>query len=801
MRKATLWITGLLLLTASALAADPCSPSPTTLCLNTSRFRVEVSWRDSRDRTGVGQAVPITADTGYFWFFSESNIELVVKVLDARAVNGKYWVFFGALSSVQYDLKVTDTTSGASKTYHNPLGQFASVGDTAAFDPGPGVRAAEEMVKVEGTFSPPASLEAVQNFIDIASPASTAFTPCRTAANTLGLNSCRFALSVEWTDSHGRTGRGVPVRLTNDTGYFWFFSPSNVELMVKVLDARPVNGSFWVFYGALSNVRYDLIVADTLTGVVRRYRNPAGAFASAGDTAAFHAGRSVGPVPDTGREAVADIDSAGGSISATAADGTRFVLDLPPNALGTQTSIHMTPLSRVDGLPFSRGFIGGVRIEPEGLRLFVPARLRITPGAPLRPGAVAFSYAGNGEDFALDLSKRSGEELELQVLHFSGYGSGNATSGNVTSQASYVPLDVIQAIRQQIASILDRSVSHQDEDGNDVPPDISREEAYQQIVEILVDAFDRYITPALASLTPECNSNDIEAVANLTLSTIRGIEFLGIDDSRIDVLIQGSIDDLVDILRHCLDKAHDDCVAFKDPFKAWDMVLIERQLELFGVDVGGVLDTGGPVERCLRFRLEFDSKMTENVYTAAMTRTVRAAFPLRIDPTVSIRDVAWTGSGSTDWVSINYDTPDCTADFQTSPGLFDVHSSSKFALIFPLALARGKAVDPTTTRVRMVYDPGQPTDAEHVSCHNGAQQFWNPSLSVWWLDFEFLHGGEFLANPGGGGVGFLVDDWEIVGIGDLYAEKSWQRAKEATGGVTGTVSEDTTIRIRHTPDQ
>ena len=28
-------------------------------------------------------------------------------------------------------------------------------------------------------------------------------------------------------------------------GYFWFFDPANVELAVKVLDGRPINGKFW----------------------------------------------------------------------------------------------------------------------------------------------------------------------------------------------------------------------------------------------------------------------------------------------------------------------------------------------------------------------------------------------------------------------------------------------------------------------------------------------------------------------------------------------------------------------------
>ena len=60
-----------------------------------------------------------------------------------------------------------------------------------------------------------------------------------------------------------------------------------MELTVKVLDGRPLNDRFWVFYGSLTNVEFTLEVTDTETGRQRVYRNPSGHFASAGDTDAF----------------------------------------------------------------------------------------------------------------------------------------------------------------------------------------------------------------------------------------------------------------------------------------------------------------------------------------------------------------------------------------------------------------------------------------------------------------------------------------------------------------------------------
>ena len=92
-----------------------------------------MDWKDFRGATGVGKAVQITRDAGYFWFFSPDNVEIIVKTLNGTGINGHYWVFYGALSNVEFTLTVTDTETGAVKSYENPLGTFASVGDTEAF--------------------------------------------------------------------------------------------------------------------------------------------------------------------------------------------------------------------------------------------------------------------------------------------------------------------------------------------------------------------------------------------------------------------------------------------------------------------------------------------------------------------------------------------------------------------------------------------------------------------------------------------------------------------------------------------
>ena len=113
-----------------------CTQDSITLCLNNGRFSVRVNWSvPSQGTSGLGSALPLVGgDTGHFWFFTDSNVELVVKVVDGRSLNSKFWVFAGGLTNVDVTITVTDTLTGAARTYHNPPNTaFQPIQDTAAF--------------------------------------------------------------------------------------------------------------------------------------------------------------------------------------------------------------------------------------------------------------------------------------------------------------------------------------------------------------------------------------------------------------------------------------------------------------------------------------------------------------------------------------------------------------------------------------------------------------------------------------------------------------------------------------------
>ena len=113
----------------------PCVAGESTLCLNDGRFRVTSTYRTPSGDAGVGRAAPLTDDSGTFWFFDESNVEVLVKLLDACDPFDAFWVFAAGLTDVETTLTVTDTRTGASRVYQNPQSTpFRPVTDTAAFD-------------------------------------------------------------------------------------------------------------------------------------------------------------------------------------------------------------------------------------------------------------------------------------------------------------------------------------------------------------------------------------------------------------------------------------------------------------------------------------------------------------------------------------------------------------------------------------------------------------------------------------------------------------------------------------------
>jgi hypothetical protein len=102
--------------------------------LRNGRFRVTLAWSTAQS-SGEGHPASLTDESGYFWFFNQNNVEVLVKVLDGCTLNGRFWVFAAGLTDVHTVITVEDTLANQARIYENPQGTaFEPIQDTDAFD-------------------------------------------------------------------------------------------------------------------------------------------------------------------------------------------------------------------------------------------------------------------------------------------------------------------------------------------------------------------------------------------------------------------------------------------------------------------------------------------------------------------------------------------------------------------------------------------------------------------------------------------------------------------------------------------
>lgn len=160
---------------------------------------------------------------------------------------------------------------------------------------------------------------------------------------------------------------------------------------------------------------------------------------------------NVTVVPDTARAVSQDVGPAGGTLSASGADGSQYTLDIPANALPQTTTITMTPISSVVGLPLD-SFVAGVQFAPEGLLLQNEARLTIVPSVSVPVGSQTFlGYSGAGNDLHLVPPASPGQAIQMLIGHFSGSMLGSGTPAQRAAFYQRLALDAEARLDQEVA--------------------------------------------------------------------------------------------------------------------------------------------------------------------------------------------------------------------------------------------------------------------------------------------------------------------------------------------------------------
>jgi len=102
---------------------------------------------------------------------------------------------------------------------------------------------------------------------------------CTADENTLCLGpGGRFKVEATYVTAGSGSGAANVVKLTDDTGYLWFFDAANVEAVVKIINACSFNQRYWVYHAGLTDQGVEITVTDTAaTGQPHKtYSNPLG---------------------------------------------------------------------------------------------------------------------------------------------------------------------------------------------------------------------------------------------------------------------------------------------------------------------------------------------------------------------------------------------------------------------------------------------------------------------------------------------------------------------------------------------
>ncbi len=242
------------------------------------------------------------------------------------------------------------------------------------------------------------------------------------------------------------------------------------------------------------------------------------AFVSLGCGSSLDNSSTAGPEPQSlrvnpvfqsmGLQVKKEIDWQGGSLEVFARDGTRFVLAIPPGAVGVNTTFTLEPVA-VSGklsLPIALPF--AVQIGPTGTQFTRPANLDIT--LPSGVDATKFNpylMDDSGSPMSLRLGKTMGQTISFTLSHLSTPGLSPDSLPNPASSSSS-PADSFEA---EIAFIL-RGIEQVDRVGGD-----SR--VLRELLERTgEDYFDNILLPALRVASASGNDQQCETALSKSLA-------------------------------------------------------------------------------------------------------------------------------------------------------------------------------------------------------------------------------------------------------------------------------------------
>ena len=501
---------------------------------------------------------------------------------------------------------------------------------------------------------------------------------------------------------------------------------------------------------------------------------------------------SSGPVqvaPEADRTVTAIIGVDGGTLRATAADGSRYELVIPPDALDFDETISLTPVRAMDGLPLSGGLAGAVLLEPAGIVFYEPATLFITPAAvPAGEVTVGFAFDGAGEEFHLQhlakgtsttsllpdspfalnaasvlLTNASAPTLQLSVPSTRGYGAGSGTQQDIANrQKAPRPKDPMDNIDELILDL-----------GDGVQLPIM---GTHKFAEELSKTFDTGILPLL-----QAAKTDPSLADKALLLYDRWLAY--VNEFELGEELADELSKARGAIVHLLDKVSESsaerCYAEKRPEEAFALQRWIRYARKFLGNSPVIMEMQTRISKCLTFKVTFHTLITEQGGGYGYSYELNSELSLR-----ATKSMRATGSAPLVYTDGHWIGDDgCSFELKGESSEFDAESDTLGLSITPVSRTS------PAVNITFRYDPGIPIEQTTMSCPGVDPFHW--TTSAWQTYFSEMHAEEQK------GAGYEISS-QITGAGSFTG---WVFNNTTTGPGGQAVAEDTRIDIEHMPSR
>jgi len=480
---------------------------------------------------------------------------------------------------------------------------------------------------------------------------------------------------------------------------------------------------------------------------------------------------NVKPTLESGTQAEGVFSTSGGTLTTTASDGTVYRLDIPADALATDTLIRMTPVRQIEGMPFGSDQFA-VQFEPEGLQLYANATLTITPSQEFPVDQqIFFGYQGLGENLVLLPPVMDSSEIKIVIVHFSGAGVSKGFLADIEPVRARIGGDAEARIQSAMAEKLQQARQEQLLGKVD---DASQE---LDLSGFFKEYEDQVVKPRVAAAGESC------AAGRLALQTVLGFErqkqLLGIADDNAGSIDMGLMDTVAETcMKEEYEMCRDDHIIHRI-IPAW--LGLERQYQLLGSEGGPAQEKAKEyVRKCLTFELRFESQATFDAGEGdGYDSSVNSKIKIQFNP----GDLSFKGEAPLVNTAFEFRAKDCSVNSIRGGDTFTVNSLAIIADTKSPADELGYTRD-----LKLIYYPGNTKESFTVACED-SPPYTSPPTPLWTGIFLPSHESELSEADGG----FIAEDWEIFGD-EYFAKKEW--IKETSEGTV----EAGTFKLYHKPE-